>query len=86
MSRNELKRLGGDILGDQTARKSDDNSRAETSRRGPQRGEEGRVPERPRKKPKSAVRSDDDEVRSDSLLCFVSFFALFHCRSPRGLQ
>ena len=71
MSVNELKRLGGDILGDQTARKVDDNSRAETSR--PKRGEQGRVAdsERPRKKAKHAVRSDDDEVRCDSLLGFV---------------
>ena len=69
MSVNELKRLGGDILGDQTARKVDD-GRAETSTR--KRGEQGRVAdsERHRKKGKHAVRSDD-EVRCDCLLSFV---------------
>jgi len=68
MSVNELKRLGGDILGDQTARKVDD-GRAETSTR--KRGEQ-RVAdsERHRKKGKHAVRSDD-EVRCDCLLSFV---------------
>ena len=70
MSRRELELLGGDILGDQTARKVDDKSRAETSTR--KRGEQGRVAdsERHRKKGKHAVRSDD-EVRCDCLLCFV---------------
>ena len=59
MSRNELKRLGGDILGDQTAR---DKHLPESSKRAQKRAQR-HVPERPGKKPKQS--SDDDEV-SDS--------------------
>ena len=77
MSRKELERLGGDILGDQTVR---DQQLPETSKRGQKRGQQGPVKQgKVRKLAKTG--SDDDEARAiypcnlpvDSCVC--SFMA-----------
>lgn len=72
MSRKELARLGGDILGDQTARDP------ESSKRGKKRGQQKPVQQGPVRK-QAKTGSDDDEARCRSLCnlpvdCFVCWF------------
>ena len=83
MSRKELERLTGDILGDQTVR---DKQRPESSKRGQKRVQQGPVEHgKVRKLAKTA--SDDDEARAiypcnlpvDSWVCSIMAGTLAVC-------